>query len=50
MVTDYLEDALSPQALQRFERHVKRCTGCSVYLDQMRKTVRLVGLCSSAWE
>jgi anti-sigma factor RsiW len=43
IVTDYLEDRLSPADRQRFEQHLLGCEGCSNYLDQMRETIRLVG-------
>jgi anti-sigma factor RsiW len=43
LVTDYLEGALPPEERARFEEHVGRCGGCGVYLDQMRRTVELVG-------
>lgn len=43
LVTEYLEDALTPQARRRFERHAALCPGCEVYLDQIRVTIAEVG-------
>jgi anti-sigma factor (TIGR02949 family) len=44
VVTDYLEGRLPPQDVRRFEEHLEECEGCVNYLDQMRQTIRLVGL------
>ena len=43
LVTAYLEGALSEAEEVRFEEHLAMCDGCSAYLDQMRRTIRLVG-------
>ena len=43
LITDYLEDALSPAERARFEAHLGRCDGCTTYLDQMRRTIALSG-------
>jgi anti-sigma factor RsiW len=43
LVTDYLEGALSEQERLRFEDHIGLCTGCRVYLEQMRQTISLLG-------
>ncbi len=43
IVTDYLEGALSPAERSRFEAHIDACDGCSSYLEQMRKTIRMMG-------
>ena len=43
LVTDYLEDALSADDRARFEAHIGRCDGCTVYLRQMRQTIELTG-------
>ena len=43
LVTDYLEGALSAEERLRFEEHIGRCTGCRIYLEQMRQTVSLLG-------
>ncbi len=43
MVTDYLEDALSPADRLRLEAHLVTCPHCTEYLAQMRETIRLAG-------
>jgi anti-sigma factor RsiW len=43
LMTDYLEDALSPLDRARFEDHIAGCDGCRAYLEQMRMTMRLAG-------
>jgi anti-sigma factor RsiW len=42
LVTDYFEDALTPEERVRFDAHVQVCPGCETYLEQMRTTMRLV--------
>jgi predicted anti-sigma-YlaC factor YlaD len=46
LVTNYLENALSPMDRARFEAHLAGCSGCQIYLDQMRTTLRSVGALS----
>lgn len=43
LVTDYEEGRLDELDRQRFEEHVAICPPCRAYLDQMRRTVRVVG-------
>lgn len=43
LVTDYLENALSPRARARFEAHLAVCPHCSEYLAQMRRTLDALG-------
>lgn len=43
LVTDYFDDRLSVDENRRFELHVCSCTGCRVYLAQMRTLVRAAG-------
>ena len=43
LVTAYLEGALSEAGEVRFEEHLAMCEGCATYLDQMRRTIELVG-------
>ncbi|HXZ56939.1 MAG TPA: zf-HC2 domain-containing protein [Gaiellaceae bacterium] len=43
LVTDYLEGALSEEEAARFESHIGTCTGCRVYLEQMRQTIVVLG-------
>lgn len=42
IITDYLEDALSPTDRERFEEHIAGCGNCTAYLEQMRQTVAVV--------
>jgi anti-sigma factor RsiW len=43
LVTDYLENRLSPQDRARFEAHIAECEYCDAYLEQMRQTIRALG-------
>ena len=43
LVTEYLEGTLSRADRQRFEDHLKDCSHCVTYLDQMRQTIRTLG-------
>lgn len=43
LVTDYLEDVLSPAERLRFEEHLALCDGCTTYVEQIRQTVALTG-------
>lgn len=43
LVTDYFEGAISPADRARFEAHLGGCHGCQGYLDQLRRTIRLLG-------
>lgn len=43
IVTDYLEGSMSEADRARFEAHLSTCEGCTNYLHQMRKTIRLTG-------
>jgi anti-sigma factor RsiW len=43
LVTDYLEGALSPADLRRFEQHISGCDHCTTYIEQLRETIVLVG-------
>lgn len=44
LVTDYLEGALEESERLRLEAHLAECDGCSVYLEQIRTTIRLTGM------
>lgn len=41
LVTDYLEDALAQSDLDRFAQHTAGCEACRVYVDQIRRTIRI---------
>ena len=43
VVTDYLEDRLSPRDRARFEAHLAECEYCETYLEQMWQTIRALG-------
>jgi predicted anti-sigma-YlaC factor YlaD len=43
LVTDYLEGRLSRRDSKRFDAHIDGCEGCSAYLDQMWRTIRVTG-------
>ena len=43
LMTDYLEGALSPGDRARFEEHISGCDGCTAYLEQLRRTRRVLG-------
>ena len=43
LVTDYLEDRLSPVDRARFEAHLEACDACRIYLEQFRETIRRLG-------
>ena len=43
LVTDYLEGALSPADVARFEHPLTICDGCAFYVEQIRMTVEAVG-------
>jgi anti-sigma factor RsiW len=43
LVTDYLEGSLPEEERPRFEDHISRCDGCTVYLEQIRQTVAVTG-------
>ncbi|HET9674016.1 MAG TPA: zf-HC2 domain-containing protein [Gaiellaceae bacterium] len=43
LVTAYLERRLGAPEVERFERHLTACDGCTTYLDQMRVTIAATG-------
>jgi anti-sigma factor RsiW len=43
LVTAYLEDDLSFGERKRFEAHLSGCDGCTLYVEQMRRTIELTG-------
>jgi predicted anti-sigma-YlaC factor YlaD len=48
LVTEYLEGALEPADLRRFEEHISGCDGCTEYLEQFRRTIQLTGTLTPA--
>ncbi|HEU0336621.1 MAG TPA: zf-HC2 domain-containing protein [Gaiellaceae bacterium] len=43
LVTEYLEEALPGEELERFEEHLVYCSPCVTHVDQMRETIRTTG-------
>ena len=43
LVTEYLEGALSPGEVARFEEHLAGCSRCAEYLAQIEATARVIG-------
>lgn len=43
MVTDYFENALSPEEYARVVEHLAECEGCERYVAQLRETVGALG-------
>jgi predicted anti-sigma-YlaC factor YlaD len=43
LVTAYLEGVLAPADRERVEQHLSGCEGCLTYVDQVRRTIRIVG-------
>ena len=44
LVTDYLEDALTPVERARLDAHLDVCPGCREYLAQIRQTISVMGV------
>ena len=42
LVTDYLDGAMSPADVARFDHHLSLCEGCVFYVDQIRMTIAAV--------
>jgi hypothetical protein len=42
LVTEYLEAALLPDMEARFQQHLDSCAGCTLYVDQMRRMLRVL--------
>jgi predicted anti-sigma-YlaC factor YlaD len=43
VITDYLEGSMGWRDRRRFEKHLRACDGCTLYLAQMRETLSLLG-------
>ena len=44
LLTDYLDGALDASTAQRVEAHLALCPPCVIYLEQLRITIREIGL------
>ena len=43
LVTEYLEERLSPDDRARFDAHLAACEACRAFLEQFRQTIRALG-------
>ena len=43
VASDYLEGRLPASERARLEEHLAKCEGCTTYLEQMRRTITLIG-------
>lgn len=43
LVSEYLEGSLPAAERARFEEHVMTCPPCRIHIDQMRRTISVVG-------
>jgi predicted anti-sigma-YlaC factor YlaD len=43
LVNAYLEGTLAEGDHARFDAHLATCSGCAIYLDQMRRTIAMTG-------
>jgi anti-sigma factor RsiW len=43
VASEYLEDRLPASERARLEEHLAECEGCTTYLEQMRRTITLIG-------
>lgn len=43
VVTAYLDGALKRRDRKAFERHLRKCDGCTNYVEQIRITIETVG-------
>jgi anti-sigma factor RsiW len=43
LVTAYVEGTLDARERERFEAHLRRCDGCTHYVEQLRTTITLTG-------
>lgn len=43
IITEYLEGTLPLSDRARFDAHLAQCQGCRIYLEQMRRTVEVLG-------
>lgn len=41
LASEYLEGAMTPDEMARFELHLNLCDGCSIFLEQVRSTAAL---------
>jgi predicted anti-sigma-YlaC factor YlaD len=44
LASEYLEGAMTPEQMTRFELHLNLCDGCYAFLEQVRTTSEIAGL------
>jgi anti-sigma factor RsiW len=47
VITAYLEGALKRREKKAFERHIRKCDGCTNYVEQIRITIETLGRVST---
>ena len=43
LVSEYLEGAMTPEQMTRFELHLNLCDGCFSFVEQVRTTAAIAG-------
>jgi predicted anti-sigma-YlaC factor YlaD len=43
LVSEYLEGAMTPEQMTRFELHLNLCDGCFSFVEQVRTTATMAG-------
>jgi len=43
LISEYLDGTLAASERSRFDAHLRTCSGCEAYIEQMRMTIRLLG-------
>jgi predicted anti-sigma-YlaC factor YlaD len=43
LATEYVEGAMTPSQMTRFEMHLNFCDGCFTFVDQIRATAAMAG-------
>ena len=43
LLSEYLDETLAASERLRFDVHLRTCSGCEAYIEQMRMTIRLLG-------
>jgi predicted anti-sigma-YlaC factor YlaD len=44
ILSDYLDDVMTPEDKRRVDEHLAACEGCDRALEQLRETVRATGM------
>jgi predicted anti-sigma-YlaC factor YlaD len=43
LAAEYVEGAMTPSQMARFELHLNFCEGCTTFIDQIRATATMAG-------